>query len=204
MSSVRKTLAIGFLFLASTGGALFLYFAMYGGGGEPEHATLLPAPMPLPAFELIDQDGASFTPQQMTDRWSLVFFGFTHCPDICPATLQQLAIARDRVQSDGGNFPDIVLISVDPERDDAAVMRAYVQNFGDGIKGVTGAPENLQALTKALGIFVAKSDLPNGGYTVDHSSAVLLINPSAEWHAVFTAPHTIDEFVADIPRLIGG
>jgi protein SCO1/2 len=201
MHPARKFLAIAFLFIAFSGGAVFLYLATGGLRAEPVAATVLPAPQPLPSFALVDQAGEPFTKDSLTGRESVLFFGFTHCPDICPATLQQLAIARRQLLEDGGGFPDIVLVSVDPERDTPDVMAEYVGHFGAGITGVTGRAEDIARFASALGIFFAVSGDDENNYNVDHSAAVLLINANAEWQAVFSAPHEIDDFVHDIPLL---
>ena len=118
MGSLRNILATGLVITAFAGGTLFMIQAFQGPPGKPLHATILPQAAALPRFSLLDQNGAEFNNESLSDHWSLVFFGFTHCPDICPATLTQLAIARSRVLAGGENtFPEIVLISVDPERD---------------------------------------------------------------------------------------
>jgi protein SCO1/2 len=202
MHPARKFLAIAFLFAAFTGGAVFLYLAIGDGRAEPVAATLLPAPRPLPAFSLVNQEGEPFSKDSLTGRASVLFFGFTHCPDICPATLQQLAIARQRLAAKGGSFPNIILVSVDPERDTPDVMAEYVGHFDAGITGVTGSVPDIEAFASALGIFFSKSGNGNENYNVDHSAAVLFINADAEWQAVFSAPHTVDDFVHDIPLLI--
>lgn len=201
MHPARKFLAIAFLFIAFSGGAVFLYLATGGNRAEPVAATVLPAPRPLPSFSLVDQTGKSFTRDSLAGRESILFFGFTHCPDICPATLQQLAIARQRVAADGISFPDIVLVTVDPARDTPDVMAEYVGHFGAGITGVTGRAEDIGSFASALGIFFAISGDDSENYSVDHSAAVLFINANVEWQAVFSAPHEIDDFVHDIPLL---
>ena len=203
MNAPRKLIAIALVFLGVSGGSYFLYLATYGSRAEPLAASSLPMPRPLPAFSLLDHRGDPFTRASLTGKWHLVFFGFTNCPDICPATLQQLAIARNRVIEDGGDFPGIVLVSVDPERDTTAVLDAYVANFGDDIVGVTGNMQELSALTKPLGIYFAKSAQNDSGYSVDHSSVVLLIDEAAEWRALFSAPHDVASFVHDVPLLTG-
>lgn len=202
MNQVRKFLVIGLVIAAFAGGTLFMVLAFQGPRGMPQHATVLPQPALLPQFSLVDQNGAPFTRESFRGQWSLVFFGFTHCPDICPATLQQLAIARNRVLADDDNeFPDILLISVDPERDTPEIMARYIGHFGPGITGVTGSLEELRKLTSALGIFFEKSGEENGSYNVDHAAVVIVINKSAEFHALFSAPHNVEHFVGDIPLI---
>lgn len=166
-----------------------------------QRATVLPTPMPLPDFQLVDQDGAPFSRDSLRNRQTLLFFGFTHCPDICPATLQQLALARnelaDRLPQDAAP-PDILLISVDPGRDSPEVLKAYTAIFGPGTYGATGEPGKLLELTTALGIFFEIGEASDSGYSVNHSAAVLLVNDRAELQAVFSAPHDVDTLVADL------
>ena len=199
----RLILVFGLVITAFVGGTLFMTLAFQGPRDQPQHATILPQAGTLPPFSLLDQDGAEFNNESLHGQWSLLFFGFTHCPDICPATLQQLAIARSRVLRQGAaDFPNIVLISVDPERDTPDVMAEYIAHFGDGVTGVTGSLTELRTLTAALGIFFEKSDEDNGDYTVGHSAAVIVINKKAEFHALFSAPHNIDHFVGDIALIM--
>jgi protein SCO1/2 len=166
-----------------------------------QRATELPAPLPLPDFQLLDQDGVPLTRNSLLKRQTLVFFGFTHCPDICPATLQQLALARAALKGrlpDGSNLPDILLISVDPNRDKPETLKAYTGYFGPGAYGATGERENLTALTSALGIFYETGDTTEADYEVSHSAAVLFVNEQAELQAIFGAPHDVDSFVSDL------
>ena len=170
-------------------------------------ATVLPERRALPEFELRDHNGAPFTRTSLEGRTSLVFFGFTHCPDICPATLQQLVMARDRLAATSGDsinsLPEIVLISVDPARDTPEALGRYVEYFGEGITGATARPEDLLVLTSALGIFFEPVPTGDGSdYTVNHSTAVLVIDPQARLQAIFSAPHAIETFVQDLPMLI--
>ena len=204
MGYIQKLLVIGLVITAFAGGTIFMVLAFKGPHGIPQHATRLPQPAILPQFSLLDQNGSEFNRESFIGHWSLVFFGFTHCPDICPATLQQLAVARSRVLSAGkSSFPNIVLISVDPQRDTPEVMATYVSHFGDGIIGVTGRLDELRKLTSALGIYFAKSVAENGNYSVDHSTAVIIVNKRAEFHALFSAPHNVDHFVNDLPLITG-
>lgn len=170
---------------------------------EPLHATVLPEPLPLPEFELYDHHNEPFSRDSLRGQTSLLFFGFTHCPDICPATLQQLSLARKQAAASGDatSLPRIVLISVDPERDTPEKLEAYVSAFGEGITGVTGEPEALRGLASALGIFFEKE--PAGdSYTVSHSTAVLFVDGNAGLRALFSAPHKTESFAHDIPLLV--
>jgi protein SCO1/2 len=181
-----------------------------GAAREPLHATVLPEPIPLPAFTLRDEQNEPFTRQQLLGRTSLLFFGFTHCPDICPATLQQLALARKQLQqqseeassTDGAPLPQIVLISVDPERDTPEILKGYVSYFGEGIVAATGSPDALTEITSALGVWFGREALGEDDYTVSHSTAVLVIGEDATFRAVFSAPHKTEYFVHDLPLLM--
>jgi protein SCO1/2 len=202
MQLLRLVLAFGLVIIAFVGGTLFMTLAFQGPRDQPLHAMVLPQSRALPQFSLLDQDGAEFDTESLRDQWSLLFFGFTHCPDICPATLQQLAIARSRVLHEKKrSFPNIVLISVDPERDTPGVLAEYIGHFGDGMTGVTGPIDELRKLTSVLGVYFEKSAGENGNYSVDHSAVVIVINQNAEFHALFSAPHTIDHFVEDMPLI---
>jgi protein SCO1/2 len=170
---------------------------------ELRTAFVLPAPAALPEFSLVDQAGNPANADTFRDHWNLVFFGFTHCPDICPATLQILAAARDELASTGWQpLPRIVLVSVDPERDTPELMGRYVDYFGAGNLGLTGNLDELLKLTSALGIYFEKQPGDADSYAVDHSAAVLIINPAGEFHALFSGPHVIENFVHDLPLIM--
>lgn len=185
------------------GGAVSLLALLAGcDSATPQHATVLPEPASLPEFTLEDGDGQAFTKASFENRVSLVFFGFTHCPDVCPLTLSQLAAAR-RMLAEAGEIrlPEVVFVSVDPARDSAERVAEYAAAFGDGVTGVRGSLEALEALTAALGIFHARPETGDG-YDVEHSGAVIVIDERARFHAVFSAPHEASEFVDDWPRLL--
>lgn len=170
---------------------------------EPRTAFVLPTPTPLPEFALVDQHGQELTVAAFRDHWSLVFFGFTHCPDICPTTLQILSAAR-KTLADGGQhpLPRIVLVSVDPERDTPELMAQYMNYFGDDNLGITGSLDEVMKLTKGLGIFFARQPGDEENYAVDHSAAVLVVNPEAEFHALFSGKHQVENFVNDMPLIM--
>ncbi|HEX5765754.1 MAG TPA: SCO family protein [Woeseiaceae bacterium] len=173
-------------------------------GAGPRFATVLPEPLPLPDFALRDQEGEPFTLDSLRGRTSLLFFGFTHCPDICPATLQQLSLARKQIAATtpGTALPAIVLISVDPERDTPEKLEKYVSAFGEDIAGLTGTRESLLPLTSAMGIYFERQPLEGGDYTVSHSTAVLVVDADANLRALFSAPHKTEYFAHDIPLLM--
>ncbi len=170
---------------------------------RPQTATVLPAPLGLAEFSLLDQNGDAFSRASFDDHWNLVLFGFTNCPDICPLTLQVLANARQQMLDAGAQeLPRIVLVSVDPERDTPAIISQYVGNFGDGVIGVTGELAEVRKLTDGLGVFFQKTSVDDGYYSVDHSAVVILIDPQSNFHALFSAPHEAASFEHDLPIIM--
>lgn len=167
-------------------------------------ATVLPESQPLQPFSLIDQDGEPFNQESLRGSWNLLFFGFTHCPDICPATLQQLAVVQTRLGEDGlppDEIPGVILISVDPARDQPATLASYVKHFGDAVRGVTGPEQELDALTRSLGIYYEVNG-EGDDYTVNHSAAVVVIDPNGGFRAVFSGPLRTQAIAADLRVLI--
>ena len=171
---------------------------------EPKAAFVLPEPSTLPEYSLLDATGNPVTRETFRYQWNLLFFGFTHCPDICPATLQILSAAKNQLAAEGHEtLPRIVLVSVDPERDTPEIVGQYVDYFGDGNLGVTGDLEELKKLTGALGIYFERQPGDDPDYNVDHSAAVLVVNPNGEFHALFGGPHIVENYVHDLPLLFG-
>jgi protein SCO1/2 len=169
-----------------------------------EHATVFGAGRALPDVVLVDQDGRAFDSDRLRGRWSILFFGFTHCPDVCPTTLATLAAAR-RALSDlpADEQPAVVLVSVDPGRDTPARLGEYVRFFDGSFTGVTGDPATLDTLTRALGVAVLAGEPDaSGNYTIDHTATLFLVNPEAALVAVFGLPHTPDGIAHDYRRIV--
>lgn len=193
--------------VAAVGGAL-VSRGMFDSSGVPQAAmtagTLLQPPRPITDVALVDHTGKPFDTTRLTNRWTLLFFGFTNCPDVCPATLTILAQIEKRLQDlPDSQMPQIALVSVDPERDTQEQLAKYVAFFSPTFIGVTGTQENLDAFTRAMTVPVAIHKLPNGGYTVDHSAAIFLIDPNAAMHALFSTPHDAAKIAADVRRIVG-
>jgi len=170
---------------------------------QPRMAFVIPEPAPLPEFSLLDQYGKRVSRDVFRGQWDLVFFGFTHCPDICPTTLQVLSTAKQQLAAEGlVPLPRIVLVSVDPERDSPELLGQYVGNFGDGNLGITGELEEIRKLASGPGIFFEKAQMDDGNYSVDHSAVVLLIDPDGKFSALFSGPHTVAAYVHDLPLVM--
>lgn len=159
--------------------------------------TWLPEPRSLPEFQLVDHTGAPFTRDSLRGHPTLVFFGFTHCPDVCPATLAKLAQVKQAAA-----LPElrVLLVSVDPERDTPQALAAYVGAFDREFTGVTGDPQAVAQLTKSFGVATARTELPGGSYTVDHSAAVFLLDAQGRMVAVFTPPFEVARMAEDLQR----
>lgn len=135
-------------------------------------------------FQLVDQNGAPATEKGLKGKWSAVFFGFTYCPDVCPGTLQGLAAATDQLGPKAKDF-QIVFISIDPGRDTAAQMKTYLSAdyVPKSTIGLTGSQEQVAAAAKAYKVYYAKvGDGP--GYTMDHSTAIYLMDPKGRFKTV--------------------
>jgi protein SCO1/2 len=180
----------------------WLSFKVASPPAAPQVATVLPAGNELPEFSLLDQSGAAIGRDVFQGQWDLVFFGFTHCPDICPMTLQVLADARNQLAAASFSpLPRIVLVSVDPERDTPENLAKYVDYFGEGNLGITGDLEEIRKLTNGLGIWFEKSG-DGEDYSVDHAAAVLVVDPKGQFRALFSAPHKADNYVHDLPIIV--
>jgi len=155
-----------------------------------EQATVLgDAGRALPEFSLTDHAGSAFGPARLEGRWSLLFFGYTHCPDVCPIALsavrQALAAMPAPPPAEGVG---VYFVSVDPARDTLERLREYVTFFDPAFVGVTGEDAELRKLTRALGIVYARTG-EGEGYLVDHSASLLLLSPAGRLYAVLSAPH---------------
>jgi len=153
--------------------------------------TLFPEPKPLTAFTLTDHKNRVFDLASLKGKWSFLFFGFTHCPDVCPTTLAVLARVHDDIAKNAAGAEDIqfVFVSVDPNRDTAGDLRRYVDYFDTTFLGVTGDNAQIGKLAGQLGAVYRVAITPGvKNYPVYHSAAVFLLDPRGRYHAVFTPP----------------
>ncbi len=145
-------------------------------------------------FSLTDHHGMPFTRDALTNRWTLIFFGFTHCPDICPTTLAELAELKAQLVDTEANDLQVVMLTVDPARDTPARLAAYVPYFHPDFLGVTGEFADILSVAQRLNAPFRKVSEPNGGYQMEHSANVMLMNPHGDYHGFFRAP-------LDIPKM---
>ena len=187
--------------------SLGIIFSVYmnhdSGSLEGVSATVLPEAKALPEFSLEDHRGKAFTKETLKGNWSFVFFGYTHCPDVCPTTLSLLNQVDQALKKEPGlDAPETIFISVDPGRDTVAQLAEYVPYFNSEFTGVTGSLENLQVLTRSLGIaFGKEGDTESEEYEVFHSSIIMLIDPEARLKALFSSPHDVNQIVSDYSKI---
>lgn len=165
--------------------------------------TVLPEARELPAVTLTDHQGENWTRESLEGEWQYLFFGFTNCPDVCPLTLATLAGALDQLeQSQAAVVPGVVFVSVDPQRDTPAAMKTYVEHFNDDFVGVTGERAAIDRLTEALGIsYTLHEPGEDGDYAVDHSAAILLIDPQGRLRALWQPPHGRDVLAEEFRQI---
>lgn len=188
--------------------------ALTGSGGSTAQQQLststllvLPEPREIGYFELIDHAGQPFTLDHLQDKWSLVFFGFSHCPDICPNTLYEMRGIKEAfsIKHPGqAKRLQIVFISVDPERDRPSDLEQYVRYFDPDFIGVTGTDEQIAPLARQLGIaYKIENHLPGEKrYDIEHTASVLLSDPQGRIHGVFPAPHESARMTSDLVKVI--
>ncbi len=170
---------------------------------EFERTILFDTPRIISDFSLLDENGEAFDKSSLQGQWNLLFFGFTHCPDVCPSTLLALKNVRQKLEAKN-LWPDlnVVMVSVDPDRDAPERLKPYVSYFHPEFKGVTGDEDAITAFAKELGIlFIKKEADANGYYDVDHGVSMILLNPEGHYAGVLTAPHTEAVLESDLSKL---
>jgi protein SCO1 len=159
--------------------------------------TWLPRPKPIGDFHLTDNLGQPFSLRDLQGKPALVFFGFTHCPDVCPTTLLKLAQIKKATAMPGVR---VLFVTVDPARDTPSVVGLYVHAFDPDFIGLTGDNREITRLATEFGVAVSKVELPGGDYTMDHSAVVFLLNGHGQIAAIFTPPFDPPKFAEDLSR----
>lgn len=169
--------------------------------------VVLSRPRQISDVNLLDHNGQHFNQQNFVGYWSVIFFGFTHCPDICPTTMATLRQSVELLNDSERLRLKVYLASADPERDRPAVLKKYVHAFAQDFIGLTGMRDDLAHLATQVGVTFAKVPLQtskqhqghdmsamtsgdhNAGYTIDHSTQLVVLNPKGHFHAYLKAPH---------------
>jgi protein SCO1/2 len=191
------------LLFASIGAAAVVVGAllarMLGATSVPlESGTWLPQPRALPEFHLADLSGAEFNRNSLHGHPTLLFFGFTNCPDVCPTTLATLTQVQRSAPLPG---TQVVFITIDPERDSAANLQVYLGAFNKSFIGARGTAAALAPLLKDLGAIAVRQNLPDGSYTMDHSATLYLLDTRGRLVAVFSPPFSAPKLTADLHRV---
>jgi protein SCO1 len=150
---------------------------------------------------LVGPQGRTHSRDDFKGRVTVLLFGFTHCPDICPTTLLNLSAVLDQLGEDR-SLVQIALITVDPERDTAEVLEDYMSSFGPNFVGLTGEPDAIRRVAKAFKVFFQKVALPGSDYTMDHSVAIYALDKQARVRLMFTMNRQLEDIAHDILELL--
>ncbi len=189
------TLLKRFWAVLSLGLGLGLILACPAMAAELENATVYQQPRAIAPFTLQTTDGQQFTKQDLQGHWSLLFFGFTNCAMICPTTMTELnKMYQQLQQAKVKDLPQVVFISVDPERDSLKRIHGYVKAFNPAFMGATGSEAELTKLSRQLGVMYMKvrDRKDPKHYAIDHSAFVVLVNPQGQAYGLMTTPHKAD------------
>lgn len=164
--------------------------------------VLLPQSRELPALTLTDQDGQAQAVDSLTGRWTLLFFGYTFCPDICPTTLAELRQLQGLLGEEDRQRLQVLMVTVDPARDTPEQLKQYLGFFDAGFRGLTGELENIQTLSGRVGIPFIPGDTRQENYTVDHSANLALLGPDGRQHGFIRAPLKVQKLAEALPPLL--
>jgi protein SCO1/2 len=154
-------------------------------------------------FSLTDQSGMLRTERDFKGKYTLVFFGYTYCPDVCPATLAIMAAALDKMGSRSDRIVPI-FVTVDPKRDTPDKIKSYLASFGSRFVGLTGSPEDIASIAKEYRVYYREHPAENGSdYTVDHSGVVYLMDPNGKFIANYSLDTSPDALAADLLKRLG-
>lgn len=158
--------------------------------------AIYPTAKHVEGFSLLNQNNETFSKNNLQGQWSLLFVGYTLCPDICPTTLSLMSEVHSELKSQDLQPPAIIFLSIDPARDTVDVVKQYVEYFNSDFTGLTGDPAQIAKLTRNLNAVYRKAPGLNGeitkdDYLMDHSSALMLINPDGDLQSILTAPHSM-------------
>lgn len=201
---IRK---IVFLIFTATLVALYFFYSnATKHAATPYHGTILKTPRNVSDFSLLNQQKQPFTQQNLKGQWTVMFFGFTSCPDICPTTMTNLAKWYQILEQKGArNLPQVILVSVDPERDTPDHMKKYIHAFNPKFMGVTGKISTIDRLTKEVGVaymkMAKKESTDPMDYGIEHSGTLMLFNPEGKLQGFFTTPHDLEKIAQDYLRL---
>ncbi|KAM2625407.1 hypothetical protein TB1_032276 [Malus domestica] len=202
---------LSFLLLVATGAGIILYYdkekrqhiqEIFKASKEVKRGPSVGKAAIGGPFNLINHDGKRVTEKDFLGKWTLMYFGFTHCPDICPDELVKLAAAVDKLQKDAGIEIVPLFISVDPERDTVEQVREYVKEFHPKLIGLTGNPDEIRSVARAYRVYYMKTTEEDSDYLVDHSIVMYLMSPEMEFVKFFGKNNDIDSLAEGITKEI--
>tara|TARA_Y100000766_G_scaffold62182_1_gene51438 strand:+ start:354 stop:980 length:627 start_codon:yes stop_codon:yes gene_type:complete len=159
-------------------------------------------PRQLAEFNLVDDRGETFLPEEFKNKWNILFFGFTYCPDICPLTMKQMSDVKESLGEDADKIR-VFLVSVDPDRDKPENLRVYLDNFSNSFNGLTGEIDQIYKFsTQVNAPFFPVVNSPEPNYTVDHSGSLVLIDPDAKYAGFFRAPHDTSKITKALASIL--
>ncbi len=169
--------------------------------------AILPNAKTIKKFTLTDNKNHLFTQQNIKNKWSLLFFGYTHCPDVCPTTLNTLQQVDRLMTQKNLTTPQIILVSIDPQRDTPEILDQYVSYFNKAFIGITGELSEIQKLADNLGVYFKKAagasgDINADDYAMDHTSSFIVVNPDGKVAAFLTQPHNAERIVEDLGLIV--
>lgn len=199
IGAMLRVLVIGLVLLV---GVMFATTSLRRPLPSPLQASYFETPLELPAFNLDSTAGEAFSRNDLRGQFSFMFFGFTNCPDICPITLATLAQAFAELDNEVAQVPEVVFVSVDPNRDTTDAIAAYLRNFDERFTGITGSRRNLDPLLRTLGVSVMVHEFPDQpSYTVTHNGTIYMIGPDAELVATIDGSASASDIATDFRRV---
>lgn len=182
---------------------MFAALSLTACGGLTFTGTLIEPPTTAPEIALNDPQGQPWRLGEQGGKITLLFFGFTNCPDVCPTALADIAAARKQLGGDAERV-QAALITVDPERDTPAVLGRYVTRFDSTFVGLHGSQSELEPILKSYGVYAAKRELPNSalGYTMDHTGSIYVIDQQGRWRAMLDHGTPVSDIVNDLRYLL--
>lgn len=204
MTRKSISIVIAILFFAALGGIILSKQLPNKNNTDLNiQGMVIPTATPVNPFSLTGNNNKKFTEQNLIGKWSVLFFGFTSCPEFCPTTLSTMAKVTSKLKEQSDKPIQTVFISVDPDRDTPKRVQEYAKYFNPDFIGLTGGEQQLKNLAQQFGVpyFVQKPDKTHPDYTVDHGSMLIVVNPRGQFHAVLSAPHQVEKLAKDIVTL---
>ena len=202
--SKRNLLFILFILISVSG--IFTYFQTLPSLLEKKPTLLsgkiLQKPIEIVDFELIDQDKLRFSNDLLIGKWTVVFFGYTNCPDVCPTTIYKLAGVKEQINKDiPSNKLNTVLVTLDPERDNPERLKEYIGYFDETMLGLTGRQEDIQSFTSSLSVFYQRINKEDG-YDFNHTASIFVFNPEGLLFATMSPANTMAELSEDFSVIL--